>query len=211
PQALLLDEPLSALDPRTRAAASRELRGVLREAGVPSILVTHNFAEAAAFGDRVAVLDAGRVVQHGTPAALAATPASAFVADFAGAVVLTGTVRSGTDAGATVVDLDGGGTVSSTDAGEGRVAASVFPWEIVLEPTGDDERVHEARPTSARNRLDATIISVTVVGGRARIGLAAGQPLVAEISEASVSQLGLQPGDRVSATWKAAATRLVLA
>ena len=211
PQALLLDEPLSALDPRTRAAASRELRAVLREAEVPAMLVTHDFAEAAAFGDRVAVLDAGRVVQQGTPAQLAATPASAFVADFAGAVVLTGTARdaTGSGAGATVVELDGGGTVSSTDAAQGRVAASVFPWEIVLEPVGDGDP--PLSPTSARNRLLATIISVTVVGGRARIGLSAGQPLVAEVSEASVTELGLGPGDRVAATWKAAATRLILA
>ncbi len=212
PRALLLDEPLSALDPRTRAAASRELRAVLRDVQVPAILVTHDFAEAAAFGDRVAVLDAGSVVQEGTPAQLAATPASAFVADFAGAVVLTGTARAAaTGAGATVVELDGGGTVSSTDAAEGPVAASVFPWEIVLEPLGAGDDQAERAPTSARNRLVATIVSVTVVGGRARIGLSAGQPLVAEVSEASVIDLGLRPGDLVAASWKAAATRLVLA
>lgn len=208
PRALLLDEPLSALDPRTRAAASRELRAVLRDADVPAILVTHDYAEAAAFGDRVAVLDAGRVVQQGTPAQLAATPTSSFVADFTGAVVLTGTARA--EPGVTVVELDGGGAVTSTDEASGRVAASVFPWEITLEPAGlrspPDRLV-----TSARNRLEATIVSVTVVGGRARVGLSAGQPLVAEISEASATELGLQPGTAVVATWKAAATRLVLA
>lgn len=211
PQALLLDEPLSALDPRTRAAATRELRAALRATGVPSILVTHDFAEAAAFGDHVAVIDAGRIVQEGTPAQLAATPASAFVADFAGAVVLTGTARrvdDGSGSG-TIVELDGGGRVTSTDVAEGEVAVSVFPWEIVLEPAGD--AAAQPSPTSARNRIMATVVSVTVVGGRARIGLAAGQPLVAEITDASVSALGLRPGDRVAATWKATATRLVLA
>ncbi len=87
---LLLDEPLSALDPRTRASAARELIAVLRDAGVPTLLVTHDFAEAALLGDRVGVLDDGRVVQLGTAAELSARPASAFVADFTGAVVLTG-------------------------------------------------------------------------------------------------------------------------
>lgn len=207
PHALLLDEPLSALDPRTRAAASRELRAVLQEADVPAILVTHDYAEAAAFGDRVAVLDAGKIVQEGSPAQLAATPSSSFVADFTGAVVLTGTARR--EAGATVVDLDGGGTVTSTDEAAGPVAASVFPWEITLEPVADAGAARS--PTSARNRIDATIVSITVVGGRARIGLSAGQPLVAEISEASATELELQPGTAVVATWKAAATRLVLA
>ena len=90
PRALLLDEPLSALDTRTRAAAARELAAVLREAEVPALLVTHDFAEAAQLGDRVGVIDAGRIVQEGSPSELAAAPRSAFVADFTGAVVLTG-------------------------------------------------------------------------------------------------------------------------
>ena len=57
---------------------------------MPALIVTHDFAEAALLADRVAVIDAGRVVQRGTAAELAASPASAFVADFTGAVVLTG-------------------------------------------------------------------------------------------------------------------------
>ena len=77
PRALLLDEPLSALDARTRAAAGRELAGVLREAGVPALLVTHDFTEAALLGDEVAVVDGGRIVQRGEAARLAAEPGSA--------------------------------------------------------------------------------------------------------------------------------------
>jgi len=57
PDVLLLDEPLSALDARTRAAAGREVAAVLREAGVPALLVTHDFQEAALLGDRVGVMD----------------------------------------------------------------------------------------------------------------------------------------------------------
>ena len=87
---LLLDEPLSALDARTRAGAARELALVLRETAAPTLLVTHDFTEAAQLGDRVGVIDAGQVVQEGTPTELAASPRSAFVADFTGAVVLTG-------------------------------------------------------------------------------------------------------------------------
>ncbi len=65
PRALLLDEPLSALDARTRAEAGRSLAEALATAQVPSLLVTHDFEEAAVFGDEVAILDAGRVVQRG--------------------------------------------------------------------------------------------------------------------------------------------------
>ena len=121
PRVLLLDEPLSALDPRTRAAAARELAAVLHETGVPALLVTHDFAEAALLGDRVGVLDEGRVVQLGTAAELSARPASAFVADFAGAVVLTGVATPGSD-GLTRVALDGGGSIVSTDDASGRSA-----------------------------------------------------------------------------------------
>lgn len=202
PAALLLDEPLSALDARSRAAAARALAAVLAQAAVPTVLVTHDFAEAAQLGDRVAVVDQGRVVQTGRPEELAARPASAFVADFAGAVVLTGTARPGAD-GLTRVELDGGGAIVSADGGEGPVAASVFPWEITLAPAGAAPR------DSARNHLEAEIVSVTTIGGRARVGLAAPQPLVAEVTEASVQRLGLVPGARVVAAWKAAATRLV--
>jgi len=202
PEVLLLDEPLSALDARTRAVAARELGGVLRESEAPTVLVTHDFAEAAQLGDRVGIIDNGRVVQLGTPSELAATPRSAFVADFTGAVVLTGVARTA-PSGATRVELDGGGTVTSTDAAEGLVAVSVYPWEIAIEPAG------EAPHGSAENRLSAEVVSITTVGNRVRLGLAGPQPLVAEVTLASVERLGLDAGAQVVATWKAAATRLV--
>ena len=202
PAALLLDEPLSALDTRTRAAAARELGGVIREVAVPVLLVTHDFAEAALLGDRVAVMDSGRVVQGGTASALAAEPASAFVADFTGAVVLTGIARPDSD-GATVVALDGGGEVTALAPGEGPVAVSVYPWEITLAPPGAPSS------DSARNHLPVDVLSVTTVGARVRVGLAAPQPLAAEISAASARELDLHPGTRAVASFKAAATRVL--
>jgi molybdopterin-binding protein len=72
------------------------------------------------------------------------------------------------------------------------------------------ERGRRRRPAGrVRGRVEAEVVSVTPVGGRVRIGLQAGQPLVAEVTQASVERLGLRPGARVAATWKAAATRLV--
>ena len=222
PEVLLLDEPLSALDARTRASATHELLAVLHELRIPSLLVTHDFAEAAQFGDRVGVLDEGVVVQLGPPAELSARPASAFVADFTGAVVLTGVASPGSD-GLTLVALDGGGTIVSADAANGPVGASLYPWEIVLGVAGAagreaarggaaDHGSPDARsgtpPSSAQNHLAAEVVSITEIGGRARVGLLAGQPLVAEVTVASVHDLGLAPGARVVATWKAAATRL---
>jgi molybdate transport system ATP-binding protein len=202
PSVLLMDEPLSALDARTRAAAGRELATVLRTAGVPSIVVTHDFHEAALLGSSVAVMDRGRVVQQGQAGDLAAAPASAFVADFTGAVVLTGVARPGPE-GLTLVALDGGGELVSVDGADGPVAASVFPWEIVLEDPAVPAR------GSARNHLRGEVTSVTDVGGRVRVAIAAGQPLVAEVTAGAVRDLELRPGAPVVASWKAAATRLV--
>jgi molybdate transport system ATP-binding protein len=202
PRVLLLDEPLAALDARTRASASRELARILREADVPAVLVTHDFGEAAVLGDRVAVLDDGRVVQEDTPTALAAAPASAFVADLTGAVVLFGAARPG-PGGVTVVDLDGGGTAESTDARTGPVAVSVHPWEITLAPPDADAG------DSSRNRVVAEVTSVTEIGSRVRVGLGGHQPMVAEVTGAARDGLHLAPGARVAASWKATATRLV--
>jgi molybdate transport system ATP-binding protein len=202
PRALLLDEPLSALDTRTGASAGRELARVLREAGVPALLVTHDFTEAALLGDEVAVVDGGRIVQRGAAAQLAAEPASAFVADFTGAVVLTGYAHPAAGS-LTQVELDGGGMVTTLDRATGPVAVSVYPWEIALAPA-------EAQPTgSTRNHLLVEVVSITAVGNRVRVGLAAPQPLTAEISDASVQELGLKPGSYAIASWKAAATRLL--
>jgi molybdenum ABC transporter ATP-binding protein len=202
PEVLLLDEPLSALDARTRATAARELNSVLHQVEVPALLVTHNFAEAAQLGDRVGVIDAGRVIQEGTPSELASAPRSAFVADFTGAVVLTGVARSGPD-GLTEIALDGGGTVASTDRGTGPVAVSVYPWEIAIEPPG------EPAHGSTQNRLTAEVLSITTVGNRVRLGLAGPQPLAAEITQPAAEALDLRAGSRVTASWKASATRLV--
>jgi len=204
PRALLLDEPLAALDARSAAAAGRELAALLRELQVPAILVTHDFAEAALLGDAVAVLDAGRIVQRGSAAELAAAPASAFVADLTGAVVLRGRARRDAE-GLTRVLLDGGGEVVALapHAESGDVAVAVHPWEIALEPAGS------APAGSARNRLEVEVTSVTALGNRVRVGLAAPQPLAAELTGASAARLGLAPGARVVASWKAAATRVL--
>jgi molybdate transport system ATP-binding protein len=202
PAVLLLDEPLAALDSRTRATASRELGEVLARLEIPALLVTHSFEEAALLGDRVAVLEAGSIVQEGSAAELASAPASTVVADFTGAVVLLGHARSSAG-GLTRVALDGGGEVLATAAADGPVAVSVHPWEIALEPPG------AGQTGSARNRLAVRVASVTELGARARIGLEAPQPLAAEISTEAVRALALGPGAAATATWKAAATRLI--
>jgi molybdate transport system ATP-binding protein len=80
---------------------------------------------------------------------------------------------------------------------------SVYPWEITLGP------LDVPRGASAQNHLTVDVVSVTAVGNRIRVGLAAPQPLTAEITEASARQLELAPGARAVASWKATSTRLL--
>ncbi len=123
------------------------------------------------------------------------------MADFTGAAVLTGTAAA-SPGGLTLVALDGGGEVTTTDRGEGEVAVTVFPWEVELAPSGSREA------GSARNHLAAEVLSVTTVGNRVRVGLATPQPLAAELTEPAARELALAPGVKVEAVFKATATRL---
>jgi molybdate transport system ATP-binding protein len=202
PPALLLDEPLSALDSTTRREAISELRAVFAETATPVVLVTHSFEEAAVLAGELVVIDAGREVQRGSAAAISAAPASAFVADFAGAVVLRG--EASREGDLTLVRLPGGAEVWSADRARGPVSLSVFPWEISIE-------AGEAPPPadSRLNRLACEVTTVTTIGSRARVGLAAPEPVVAEITAASAARLDLRAGARVVAVWKATATRLI--
>jgi len=197
PRVLLLDEPLSALDAHTRSTVRAELRELLAGLGLPVVLVTHDFEDAATLADRVGVLVEGRLLQLGTPAELVAAPVDPFVARFTGANLVRGT-STGPSGGLTEVVLDAGGTMWSTDALRGRVAIAVHPWEISLSRTAPDD--------SAVNHLRAPIASITSLGNRARIAVG---PLVAEVTATSVERLGLREGDVVVASFKATAARLV--
>jgi molybdate transport system ATP-binding protein len=202
PEMLLLDEPLAALDVRTRAHAAQEIATLVDDLDLPAVLVTHDFFEAALLGEEIAVLDGGAISQRGSAAELAAAPATAFVADFTGANVLRGHAVAAAH-GLTEVTLDGGGSLFSSESAAGEVSVAIQPWEIALRGPGEG-----APPGSERNALAATVTSVTPVGGRLRVGLALPDALVADITEAARSELALQPGSKVTAVFKAAATRL---
>jgi ABC-type sulfate/molybdate transport systems ATPase subunit len=197
PAVLLLDEPLSALDAHTRGVVRGELAELLSELRLPTVLVTHDFEDAAALADRVGVMVEGRILQLGSAAELLAAPADAFVAGFTGANLLPGTARAGAD-GLTEVVLDAGGTASTTDSGLGRVALAVYPWEISLarQPLAD----------SAVNHVRGEVRSLVTLGNRVRVGLG---PLTAEVTAASAERLALAEGDLLVASFKATATRLV--
>jgi ABC-type Fe3+/spermidine/putrescine transport system ATPase subunit len=104
PRVLLLDEPLSNLDPSLRERTRREIRELIRRVGITTLLVTHEQDEAFDLGDRVAVLRGGRLEQVGTPEDLYASPANEFVAEFVGRSSRIGVMVVGrTDRGMRVV------------------------------------------------------------------------------------------------------------
>jgi len=92
PRLLLLDEPLSALDVDNRANLRRELAILLHHLAIPTVVVTHDLADADALADRIAVMDRGRIVQTGTPQGIIDHPVNAYVAQFTGANVIPGSL-----------------------------------------------------------------------------------------------------------------------
>jgi molybdate transport system ATP-binding protein len=196
PAVLLLDEPLAALDPHTRDAVRVELRATLNELGLPTLVVTHDFIDAAALADNVGVIVDGRIVQIGTPEELIASPVSPFVARFAGGNVLHGRARR--EAHVTAVELTDRTIVFSADEIEGDVAAIVYPWEITLARVLPSD--------SAQNHVEAPVTSVVPIANRVRVTVGA---VTAEITVESAERLAVQEGDVLVASWKATATRLV--
>ena len=197
PRVLLLDEPMSALDPHTRGPVRAELRDLLQELRLPTLLVTHDFEDAVVLADRVGLLVDGQLRQLGTPAELLAAPRDAHVASFAGANVLAGVAGSSRD-GLTEVTLASGRQIYSADGAQGPVVASIFPWDVTL--------AHAEMADSALNHLAEEIVSVVPVGNRVRVRLTA---LTAEVTAASAERLELRPGAPIVASFKATQVRLL--
>jgi molybdate transport system ATP-binding protein len=196
PEVLLLDEPMAALDPHTRGRVRAELHALLRELRLPAILVTHDFVDAAAVADRIAVLVDGRVVQVGTAEELISRPANAFVAELAGGNLVHGTAHLRRD-GLTEVVLESGDVIVSTDVAFGAVGVVIHPWEISIARAEPED--------SAQNHIRAKIESIVPVGNRRRVRVG---PFTAEVTAASAEDLGLAESETVVATFKATATRL---
>lgn len=203
---LLLDEPLSALDPRRRIRARTELRAVQRERGITMLHVTHDFAEAGMLGDIAMVMEAGRLSQVGDPATVFRRPASPSVADFLGAEnVFTGTItRVAASDAATELHFSGGGIrlIGIGDHPGGLGHAVIRGDDITIS-------LREPSPSSARNAIAGTITDVASQGALSHVTIDVGEStLVAVVTRASVDELALAAGMRAVATIKATAVHL---
>jgi molybdate transport system ATP-binding protein len=198
PSVLLLDEPVAALDPVSRALVTSELVRHLARLGLPAILVSHDFTDVAGLAGRIAVIEAGRIVQQGPASELLQAPASPFVAAFTGVNYFAGVASR---RGHLTEVRTNGALLVSTEEAEGAVGAVVPPWDVSLAAT---------RPEgSALNALEGPVTRVAALGNRVRVTIGSRPPVVAEITEDSAKRLAVSPGLRLVATWKATGTRLV--
>jgi spermidine/putrescine transport system ATP-binding protein len=137
PRVLLLDEPLGALDLKLRKQMQLELKRIQAEVGITFIYVTHDQEEAMVMSDRLAVMNAGRIEQVGSPQDVYDHPATRFVAGFLGASNLLSGVVGERAGGLASVRLDGGDTVrvpaDRVPAGSDRVSVGVRPEKLRLE------------------------------------------------------------------------------
>jgi len=182
PRALLLDEPLTALDAKLRDTLRLEIDGLLRRLGITAVYVTHDQAEAMALGDRIVVMDHGRVAQVGSPRDIYQRPATRFVAEFIGTMNrLSGAVESG---------------------GGFRTAGGVIPWASA--PAGTREALFRPEDTHLADNTEAAHLSGRIdaaffLGDRTRLFVAVGEdkPLVVETTQRRDFQRGEMVGLRI--------------
>ncbi|HUI96243.1 MAG TPA: ABC transporter ATP-binding protein [Xanthobacteraceae bacterium] len=188
PSALLLDEPLTALDAALRERLRAELNRLLRTLGITTIYVTHDQAEAMALGDRIVVMRKGAIAQAGTPREIYFAPQNRFVAEFIGAANI---VEAECRDGALALP---GGRLPLANGAAGAVVAMIRPESItVTAPDG----------AGLAGRVDA----VSFVGDRQRLTVAgaAAKPLQVDAPNSFL----VKTGDRVGLKVDASAVRLL--
>jgi molybdate transport system ATP-binding protein len=189
PRLLLLDEPLAAVDAATRPRLRTDLRHRLDGFAGLRLIVTHDPVGAFALADRIIVLEHGRIVQQGTLDEVAARPQSQYVADLVGMNLYRGTARERR------LTVAGGGFVTFTQDLAGDVFALVHPRAVSLhlqEPEGSPRNVWHGRAAAIERTAD-----------RVRVRVDSVPPVIAEITQAALSELGLVPGTPLWATVKA--------
>jgi len=205
PRLLLLDEPLAALDAPTRLRLRAELRSLLRQLNLPTVLVTHDRQEALALGDRLVVLHEGRIVQQGPVHEVFSRPGSLAVADILSVeTVQPGRVLESVDGLATVA-LAGANLMAlapDLPPGVNEVFACIRAEDVVLA-TGD------ASPSSPRNRLPGTVRRLEREGPLVRVELDCGFPLAALLTKQACEELALGEGQAVLALVKAPHVHLI--
>ena len=198
PGVLLLDEPLSALDAHTKIAVRGELQELLREFGLPTLLVTHDYEDAASLADKVGVIVDGKLRQFASPQELVVAARRR----------LRRVVHRREPPARDRAQARGRADADRARRRRDRLLDRPRPRDRSGSSStrGRSRSRTTARADSALNVIEAEIRSVVHVGNRARVKIG---PVTAEVTEASVEKLGLVAGRRVVASFKATGTRLV--
>jgi molybdopterin-binding protein len=217
PDVLLLDEPFSALDPRTRNIARRLLRTIYFERRFTVLQVTHDFAEAGLLGDVAIMLDRGRIVQQGDPEQVFRKPASPYIADFLGAEnVFAGSARPIRAEPPDWFASDGDEFIQHAVAFTTGQLTFYALGDVVPGPAHAVIRAEEvslstAEPSmsSVQNQFRGKIKEIVPAGAITRVTVdAAGTPIVAAVTARSVRELQLFTGVDVVVGFKATAVHL---
>jgi molybdopterin-binding protein len=199
PEILLVDEPLSALDPENREIVQQELRELHRKLGITILHVTHDFEEAISLGNHIAVIGEGNLKQTGTPDEIFRRPNSEFVARFAMARnVLQGEVIN--KPGKDVVFRTGDTEFVVVSDKEGEFHASLRPEDIILSL----EEIH----SSARNCFKGTITQILDKGSTLYITVDVPPELSSLVTRHSFEEMDLKEGKQVFVTFKASSIHL---
>jgi molybdate transport system ATP-binding protein len=193
PRLLLLDEPLAALDARTRLEVRSQLRRHLAEFEAVAVLVTHDPLDAMVLADRLVVIEDGAEVQTGTPAEVARHPRTDYIARLVGLNLF-----QGTGSGDHLVTLPDGLELATAEAVAGPAFVAFPPSAVTL---------HRARPEgSARNVFALTVSGLDLHGDQVRAELTGPLELAADLTPAAAAELDLAPGSAVWAAVKATQT-----
>jgi molybdopterin-binding protein len=196
PRLLLLDEPLSALDPETREGLQRELARLHQELGTTTVHVTHDFEEAVALGDRIAVINDGQVIQVGSSEEVFRKPNSEFVARFVGVRnIFQGAIRI-QERGQKVLCLDEIDLAVLTDL-EGPAHGSIRPEDIVLS--------RAPLRSSARNSFGGHIVSIVDRGAVVYVTVEVPPNFICAITKRSLEEMELNEGQEIHIAFKASA------
>lgn len=205
PQLLLLDEPLSALDRPAQQRLRKELRDLLRHLDLPTVLVTHDRTEALQLGDRLVVLNQGRVCQSGDIQQVFDRPTDLAVAQILGVETVTlGQVESVAE-GMVTLRVGTARLLAADPGGLGRQAFACIRGEDVAVERKDSNLTE----TTARNRLPAHITALQPEGPLVRLKLDCGFSLEALVTRQACVDLRLLEGDQVCAILKATAVHLI--
>ena len=204
PEILLLDEPLSSLDPPTRDALIEDLEHILQRTKTTAMFATHDRLEALRLSSRIAVMNEGRILQAGFPEEVMNHPVDEFVASFVGVeTILSGKVikRNG---GSFVASVQGKEVEAVGDARLGEVVVlCIRPENVTLSAPPSQER------TSARNVFPGRVSKIIPLGLYQKVHLHCGFPLVAYVTNHSLDELSLTEGKEVSASFKATAVNVI--